>query len=186
MSTYASIHLFFKRKYTYKGIHPLFENLHFKDFSLSPIQKSSVYNEIDLRLYEGWLNFKFEDKNLIFNVLVEEYEGDEGTNHIELQCKSTNRDTYEAVWFSDGFLSILKNLKHLEGIALVGEDETAPRRHFYAAFKNGDFDVYLHPSTGAFSADFYLDAYKRHLQKHISMNEEQIRKFIQELKEKNV
>ena len=186
MSTYASIHLFFKRKCTYKGIYRLLKSLNLDNFSLSPIQKSGVYNAVDLRLYEGWLNFTVKDKSLIFNVLVEEYENNEGTNHIELQCKSTNRDTYEAVWFSDDFLLIFKNLKYLEGIALVGEDETAPSRNFYAAFKNGDFDVYLHPLTDPFSADFYLDAWKRHLQKHTSMNEEQIRKFIQELKDRKV
>lgn len=186
MSTYASIHLFFKRKYTYKDIYPLFKSLNLKDFSLSPIQKSSVYNEIDLRLYEAWLNFTIEDKKLTFNVLVEEYASDEGTKHIELQCKSTNRDTYEAVWFSDDFFSIFKNLKYLEGIALVGEDETAPNSNFYAAFKNGDFDIYLHQSTYPFSRPFYLDAWKRHLQKHTSINEEQIQKFIQELKGRKV
>lgn len=147
MSVYASIHLFFKKKYTYKGIHHLFKSLKLDDFSLSPIQKSHVYNETDLRRYEGRFSFMVEDKKLIFCLVVEEYEGEEGTNTVELEFTGSNRATYEYVYFSDNFFSIFKKMKYLEGIALVGDDAAAPCNNIYDTFKRGGFDMYLQPIT---------------------------------------
>ena len=184
MSFHGSIHLFLKKKYTYKGIHRLFKTLNLDDFSLSPIQKSYVYNGIDLRLYEGRLNFTIEGKELNFMVKVEEYEGNKGTNDIELQFKASDITTYDCVYDSDDFFSIFKKMKYLEGIALIGNDETAPTDNYYSAFKNGDFDIYLQPLGVPFSSTFHFDAWRRYLEKQNSMTGEQIQAFIQELKDK--
>jgi hypothetical protein len=184
MSVYASIHIFLKKKYTYKGIHRLFDDLNLEKFSLNPIKKSPVYNEIDLRRFEGRLNFTVGGKQLIFDVVVEEYEGKKGTNAIELEFSGSNRATYEYVYDSDAFFSILKKIKDLEGIALVGDDGTVPSNNFYEAFKNGDFDIYLQPLSEPFSSTFYTDAWKRHLEKQTSMTTQQIEIFLQKIKNK--
>jgi hypothetical protein len=184
MSVYASIHLFLKRKYTYKGINRLFEGLNLENFSLNSIKKSPVYNAVDLRRFEGTLNFTVGGNQLIFDVAVEEYEGKKGTNVINLEFSASNRATYEYVHDSDAFFSILKKIKDLEGIALVGDDETAPSNNFYEAFKNGDFDIYLQPFSEPFSPTFYIDAWKRYLEKKTSMTTQQIEIFLQEIKNK--
>ena len=184
MAIHGLIRLFFKKKYTHRGIHGLFKELNLVNFSLSPIIKSPVYNEIDLRRFEGRLSFTIEGNELVFDLAVEEYDAEEGTNTIQLEFSGSNRATYECVYFSDNFFPIFKGMKDLEGIALVGDDETAPSNNFYAAFKNGDFDIYLQPLETPFSPSFHFDAWKRHFKKRTSMTDEQITTFIQEFKDK--
>jgi hypothetical protein len=112
-------------------------------------------------------------------VVVEEYEGKQGANAINLEFSASNHATYEYVYDSDAFFSILKKIKDLEGIALVGDDGTAPSNNFYEAFKNGDFDIYLQSLGESFSSTFYSNAWKKYLEKNTSMTKEQIQTLIQ-------
>jgi hypothetical protein len=191
MSIQSSVYLFFKKKYTYKGIHRLFKGLNLTDFSLSPIEKSRYYNEIDLRHYEGRLAFTVDEEQIIFDVVVEEYEGKKGTNVIELQFsnKGGYRATHDYVHDfdnSDDFISKFKKLKDIEGLAFVSEDCNTPNQNCYEAFKKGEFDLFLHQLTEPFSDAFHFDALQRYLSANTSMTEDNIKIFMNEYKESHL
>ncbi len=139
MKINSTIYLFFTKKYTQRNITELLKALCLEDFSLGPITKSRFFE--DFKYFEAQLSFSLENQNLTFNMRIEDYENDNGTNTLELD--QLNEETFNYVHFTDNFFSIFKKMKNLEGIALVTEDETAPSEDFYRAFKRGEFDDYL-------------------------------------------